>query len=270
MPPSKKSTEPVDIETIVERIVKIVGERGGCTISSCKIPKTVRQEVLEHLQSRGLEVTKSTIRRPLRDQLRDALAAGAFLPLTAALRAHVVGATAPEAKKAALDIAARGEAHVVARARTEVLAPRSTSVVLRDQLPQVIKALDAALKLAKKTSKRGSVATILRGDLDALLEPLGGLQSVQTADSSVVDVATALLDPSVGLAFVPTVVRKLAEHSSLEAARASILEAAKHGSIELRPESGLGRLSDGDRALCVPAIDGTPLSWIRVIGGGSA
>ncbi len=35
--------------------------------------------------------------------------------------------------------------------------------------------------------------------------------------------------------------------------------------IELRPESGMGRLSKADAALCPTAYDGTPLSWIRLL-----
>ena len=53
-----------------------------------------------------------------------------------------------------------------------------------------------------------------------------------------------------GLSFVPDVVRKLAgQGRSVEEARVALFEAAKQGSVELRPESGMGRLSPEDKRL---------------------
>jgi len=45
----------------------------------------------------------------------------------------------------------------------------------------------------------------------------------------------------------------------------SIMAADLAGAIELRPESGMGRLSCADRSLC-PEPAGWPLSWVRSRG----
>jgi hypothetical protein len=63
---------------------------------------------------------------------------------------------------------------------------------------------------------------------------------------------------SCGLAFAPDVVRDLGEDG-----KQLLLAAARDGLVELRPESGLGRLSDLEIAACPKMTDGTPLSWVR-------
>lgn len=63
---------------------------------------------------------------------------------------------------------------------------------------------------------------------------------------------------SCGLAFAPDVVRDLGELG-----QQLLLAAARDGLVELRPESGLGRLSDLEVAACPKMSDGTPLSWVR-------
>jgi hypothetical protein len=67
---------------------------------------------------------------------------------------------------------------------------------------------------------------------------------------------------------VPDVVRKLAgQGRSVEEARVALFEAAKQGSVELRPESGMGRLSPEDKRLVpvasYPGLGKVALSWVR-------
>jgi hypothetical protein len=68
-----------------------------------------------------------------------------------------------------------------------------------------------------------------------------------------------------GLTFVPTVVRALgASHGhDPDAVHAALLYAASAGVLELRPESGMGRLSAEDQMLCLPGPRGSRLSWVR-------
>lgn len=61
------------------------------------------------------------------------------------------------------------------------------------------------------------------------------------------------------LAWVPDVARRLGASSSR-----LLLEADRAGVLELRPESGLGRLSAEDAKRCPRMADGTPLSWVRL------
>jgi hypothetical protein len=80
-------------------------------------------------------------------------------------------------------------------------------------------------------------------------------------------VATGLR-PELGLCYVPDVVRGLLPAHSLEEVHAALLEAARSGRIELRPEAGLSRLSHDDLGLCPEGAHGTRLSWARPLGEG--
>jgi len=69
-----------------------------------------------------------------------------------------------------------------------------------------------------------------------------------------------------GLAFVPAVVAALGA-----GAADALLAAARAGLVELRPESGLGRLTAAELAACPTMPDyftggRLPLSWARAIG----
>jgi len=66
-----------------------------------------------------------------------------------------------------------------------------------------------------------------------------------------------------GITFIPQWARELGLtpaqcHAALE-------RAADAGVIELRPESGLGRLSRDDFEFCLPGPRGSKLSWMRVL-----
>lgn len=73
-------------------------------------------------------------------------------------------------------------------------------------------------------------------------------------------------DDRMGLSFVPRIVRALAPEWDLQAAHALLLEACRRGLVELRPESGLGRLSEEELRACPPGPQGTRLSWARRLG----
>jgi hypothetical protein len=69
-------------------------------------------------------------------------------------------------------------------------------------------------------------------------------------------------DPS-GLAFVPKIVASLGPEVDRETAKAALLEAESRGLLELRPETGLGRLSEAELLSCPEGAQGTRLSWAR-------
>lgn len=266
MPKSKKAIEPVDAAVIARTVADRVRQAQACSIASCKIPKPARLEVLELLRAEGLEVTKTQVRRPIHDQVVHLLATGAFVPLTA-LRTHIKGASTSEAKKAALELVAAGKARIVLRGGREYVVPPASPVIARERFAVLIKAVDASLKVMRAAAKKRNGATVLREDLRALIDPLLLELAAGPRDrmmASVADIARKLADPAVGLAFVPRVVGALAEGSDKESAKNTVMAAARKGEIELRPESGLGRLTDEERDLCVASSDGTLLSWIRV------
>ena len=62
---------------------------------------------------------------------------------------------------------------------------------------------------------------------------------------------------SSGLAFVPDCV-------AAGITAAELLRLARDGAVELRPESGLGRLSAAERDACPRGYEGCVLSWARV------
>ncbi len=63
-----------------------------------------------------------------------------------------------------------------------------------------------------------------------------------------------------GLAFLPDVVREMGGRAI---AHPILLRLAREERIELRPESGLNRLTRIQRGLCPPGPQGTVLSWAR-------
>lgn len=87
------------------------------------------------------------------------------------------------------------------------------------------------------------------------------------------DLVRSKQDSTLGLAFVPDVVRAMMSPPySLSKARAwKLLEVyTQEGELEMRPEGGLGRLSKADIALCPPGPQGTVLSQMRVLAAGAS
>jgi hypothetical protein len=71
-------------------------------------------------------------------------------------------------------------------------------------------------------------------------------------------------DPLFGLAWVPTVVADSRIPEST--AKRTLRELAQAGEIELRQESGLGRMTLAERQACPTGPNGEPLSWARLLG----
>jgi len=72
-------------------------------------------------------------------------------------------------------------------------------------------------------------------------------------------------DPQTGLARVPDAVRPVLSTMSHEEARSALLALDSSGFIELRPESGIGLLTEDDAALCPRGARGVVLSFARLI-----
>ncbi len=67
-----------------------------------------------------------------------------------------------------------------------------------------------------------------------------------------------------GMAFVPDVARSLLPEP-LERIQEALLAAARARKVELRPESGVGRLTEAELRLCPRGHDGLVLSWARLL-----
>jgi hypothetical protein len=129
----------------------------------------------------------------------------------------------------------------------------------------VVLELAASLTLAEK--KGGS---LLRDHVEEALKPFLGAPTPPTA-AALHDVASLVEAhrESSGLTFVPKLVRLLGGTSARDALHAELLRGARAGLFELRPESGMGRLSTEDASFCIPGPQGSRLSWVRRIDEGS-
>jgi hypothetical protein len=77
--------------------------------------------------------------------------------------------------------------------------------------------------------------------------------------------ALRLVKPHLGLCFVPDLVVSLLQQASLPEVHAALLDAVRARIIELRPESGMNRLSAAELALCPQGLRECRLSWARCL-----
>lgn len=77
----------------------------------------------------------------------------------------------------------------------------------------------------------------------------------------VMDLVAEYTEASTGLAYVPSMMIGVTD---LEAAHKALLNAARMGLVELRPDSG-SRFSRGELALAPPGPEGSRLLWARLI-----
>jgi hypothetical protein len=235
-------------------------------------PASVRESVLEALARRGFEVTAKVVRVPLDEQLETALKDGSYIGLKK-LGTYVRGATVTEARKAALALTEAGRARLMIRTNAETLVPVTTDVVAEKELAAAAKRVADLAKVLQKAAQKGKGAGVLRADvqeaLDSVLPPRARVSSrPRDPDSELTRVLRAVdsaRDVAIGLSFVPRVVELLAHELPPEAAKKALLEAASRGLLELRPEGGLGRLSEIEKEACPKGPQGTHLSWARRI-----
>src|SRR5262249_41193384 len=128
-------------------------------------------------------------------------------------------------------------------------------------LERTIATLTKSLKEARKRR-----AVLLRSDVRDALGPFTSppLRAATVALSDVLAQAQTQKQAS-GLVFVPALVRALGRAVVRDPVHDVLRDAAERGLVELRPESGLARLSEEDLAFCMPGPQGSLLSWARPI-----
>jgi hypothetical protein len=226
--------------------------------------RTQLLEVFDALVRAGFEISARFVRRALETQLLERLD-GAPVPLRG-LDKLLRGATAREITEAATSLVDRGRARLVARGKDMLIARPDAAVFdarARQRLKATVQALAASLVLAERKG-----ASVLKADVDDALRPFVGL-AAPVATTSLHDVA-ALVDAhreGSGLTSVPKLVRMMGGASMRETVHAELLRGARAGRFELRPESGMGRLSAEDASFCIPGPQGSRLSWVRRIEG---
>lgn len=278
MAKAKRSTPRTspDPAALLDSALKILGSDGALKLSALG-PTPVRAALAEQLAKQGFELSGSWVRKPLAAQLVDALADGAFISMKA-VPSHAAGATAAEAKRAALAVVASGGAKLVLRGTEEVLVPTTSAVLSREDL----KRFGDVAKVVAKAASSKSGASLLRSDLlEALERVTPGISGVgaprgrratesmhahnqrEPHFSELLAAVEQTRDPRTGLSFVPAVVAMLRPELGAESTSAVLLAAATAGLLELRPEGGINRLSEEELSACPEGPQGTRLSWAR-------
>lgn len=263
----------------------------------------VRPQVVARLCSEGYEPTATGLRVALEGQAEKLLAQGKPMSLSG-LAKRLKGAKAAEVKELAMQLNRDGKAHIVLRGKVSYLVSCGETVLRRDELEAAVKGLKAAAAKLRaiatwmeKARKDKLALTVLESDLhvelaalSALLEQSSAktkvavpdLASTKRADAQVVSsrrsVVTqpdlgvalrgailALRDEDSRLASIPQVSRRLRELATAEAVAEALLAEYGQGRLELRPEGGIGRLSEEERALCPIGAGGIPLSWVSLL-----
>lgn len=278
----KKAASFLDAAAIEAEVREALSRDGAVKLSSVK-PAALRSRIAESLSLDGFEVTKAAIRRPLPAQLLQALAHGALVPLKS-LATHVQGATAGELKLLIADALHQGLARRVLRGTTEVLVGTDHKVLSPAEVNAIRLKLVALGKTLEKVTKKPGLS-LLATDVAAALDDAttamnarAGMKvapSLATQRKPVDDALAALLeavdstrDERTGLSFVPAVVGRLAPRVEATGAVKLLVSAAERELLELRPEGGIGRLSEAELSVCPVGPHGTRLSWARRLAGG--
>jgi hypothetical protein len=271
MPKASRSKSPPDMDALLAGAMATLDREKTLARSSVG-PAAVRDQLLARLRARGYEITPKVVRMPLSEQLESALTDGSYIALKA-VGAHVRGATATEARKAALLLLERGRARLALRSQSETLVPATADVVAGRELAAVATRVADLAKQLQKAVRKGKGAGVLRADLRDVLDAGPALRAQGTPRTAeptaalprVLRAVDKARDAALGLSFVPKIVALLAPDLEPNAAKKALLEAASRGLVELRPEGGLGRLTDAERQACPEGPQGTRLPWARRI-----
>ncbi|HKY37991.1 MAG TPA: hypothetical protein VJN18_18745 [Polyangiaceae bacterium] len=272
----KRPRSAPDEQAVRREVVARLESDGVVKLTAVK-PVSLRSVLAQELQLQGFEVTTSVIRQPLMAQLEGALTHGAMIPLKS-LSSHVRGGSASELKALVSQAVEHGKAQRVLRGRAEVLAGPTAETVARGPLSALREGLGALSKSLEKAAKSRQLVLLADDVIEVLSEALAAVRGRDAASPKHGrDALAALLaaveqarDASTGLSFVPEVVEKLAPRWEANAVGRLLLSAAQKDLLELRPEGGIGRLSEAELSVCPPGPHGTRLSWARRLGGGRA
>jgi hypothetical protein len=279
----KVELSPEDIARLVGRVVEETEREGNALLSklaSLGVDKHAKAAVLDALaKETRVELTKRAVRLPVRAQLVARLDAGAALAMKT-IGTAAAGATKKEITDAIDELVDAGDARFIVRGAELAVVGRSVAALddaALDRVDRALTELSKTIKLARKKK-----ATLLEADVATALAPLvrtpvkaaktNGATTQATSDGSKPSLDDVLVsverhrEATSGLTFVPTLVRALGHDR--DAVHAALLRAANAGMLELRPESGMGRLSAEDQMLCLPGPRGSRLSWVRRIDGG--
>jgi hypothetical protein len=147
---------------------------------------------------------------------------------------------------------------------TTALEDRLTPTEVQE-LTDLVGTLQKSLRALK--SRKQPRPGLRRSEVQALLgRELGGPSAGgQDPDQVVLDEVRRLAGGPIRMAFVPELSVGLRSVLRPAAIQEVLLRLASDGRLELRPESGVGLLSEAEASLCPIAPDGRPLSYVRPI-----
>lgn len=241
------------MEELVEALVERVrGEGAVRTAILLEGHDEARPELLEALARRGLERGEKHVRVPLGEQLALLVSSLGEVP-EKGLRKRLAGAESADEVN-----------HVVEVAVTEAKLTRAIgnagAVVLVQAADVVDEATTAKLAPAVEEAHRRLKASARRSlPLRRTVLELLGQPANRDLEAQLLARIQALRGPLVSVAQVVEAI----ESAPLESIHTALLELASAGRIELRPESGVGSLSEDEARLCPRTPDGVCLSYLR-------
>ncbi|MEZ4298976.1 MAG: hypothetical protein R3B70_28765 [Polyangiaceae bacterium] len=275
--PKKKELLSTADAALVAKAEALVCARGAVPRNKLpdwsKLAPVAQSQLVEALVARGLEVgEKGALRLPLRRQVLSMTEAGARVAWKQAPK-RVLGAAPAERAEALALALSSGDLRAVVRTKVDTLVGAKEDVLAPAEVEALVKAheaLGAVLKLVrKKLAPKGPLArvqkTLLRDDLAQLVAPFAPHAAARrpSGDSDADRVLRRVREmeqPPVLLVWIPDLVKSLAPHMPSERALSALLDLRRRGIVDLRLESGVGRLSPEDAALCPRNADGYPLS----------
>lgn len=270
MPRKTPLFDPSDTQLVddAERAVRAAKAVPLTRLTRAKLTPEASIELVRQLVSRGMERGPKTIRVPLAAQMEELLQGGARVPLKDVSK-RVKGGSKTEINAVLSKLVREGRARVVVRTQVEVLVGPSERALDPTEIAQLSKVIAQLGKTLKKVQAKGLARSILQEDMADLLAPLQPSRRLAAptpseAPSGLVDEALRRLeDPALKLVRIPDLVRSLAGRLPLDAIHLALAEAAKNGTIEMRPEAGAEFLKPEEVSLCPPGPRGTVLSYVR-------
>lgn len=137
---------PEELELAVAILRERLQAEGALKVSSIA-PKSARAELCARLVAEGYELGGTWLRRPVREQLREALGHGAALARPG-LAAAVRGASAAELARVVSELERGGELYRVLRGKSETIVGASAPVLPPAALEPLVAPLSRALAAA--------------------------------------------------------------------------------------------------------------------------
>lgn len=256
-------------------------------LTAVKLTPAARHELVKRLVDRGFECTPKLLRIPLAQQIL-ALVDGGARVLRKDLIRLVKGASKREIDGVLAKLILAKRIHIVVRSKAEIIVGAGEVVLGSSVKQELTKVITSFANTLKTMQSRGLSKTLLREDLDALLDSLTLVtKSVKTngatagefagegaqrfgravVDSKapvelVLETLRQLEEPNLKLVRVADLVRKLAPRVTKDDVHRALTKSFEMGTIELRPDGGTEFLKE-DGELCLPGPRGTVFAYAR-------